>query len=120
MRRFIFLLLLLVGTLHTSENTKYGKMIIIYIEMNNCPWCERMDRELIDDTYYRRKIDNLYIFQRLKKESKDLPSFLRPKYYPTTYILSSDGERIVDELPGYMKADEFIDYVETLHDIEQK
>lgn len=117
-RLIITLFLLFTSTLYATENMKYGKMVLLYIEMSNCPWCERMDRELFEDSFNLSEMKKMYIVQRLKKESKALPSYIRPKYYPTTYILSSDGSKIVDELPGYMKAEDFLDYIETLYDIE--
>ncbi|MCH9813940.1 MAG: thioredoxin family protein [Epsilonproteobacteria bacterium] len=119
MKKFILtILLLLFSTLNAGENTKYGPMILLYIEMDNCPWCERMDRELFDDKFNYEELESMYIVRRMRKESRDRPTFIRPKYYPTTYILSSDGSTIVDELPGYMKAEDFLEYLETLHSIE--
>ncbi len=120
MKRFILLLLLCSNLLFSSENIKYGKMILIYVEMKNCPWCIKMDREVFDDNANLEKLEKLYFVKRLTKESKEIPTYIKPKYYPSTYILSSDGEKIIDELPGYMKAEDYIEYLEILVEVENE
>jgi len=120
MKRFILLLLLCSNLLLSSENLKYGKMILIYVEMNNCPWCMKMDSEVFNNSSNLEKLKKLYNVKRLTKESKEIPTYIKPKYYPSTYILSSDGEKIIDELPGYMKAKEYIEYLKLLVEVENE
>jgi len=35
-------------------------------------------------------------------------------------ILSSDGSVIVDELPGYMKAEDYLEYLQILKEVESE
>jgi thioredoxin-related protein len=116
-KAFLFLFLY-SSLLFSSENTKYGKMLLIYVEMKNCPWCMKMDREVFDNSDNLQRLEKSYFVKRLTKESAEIPTYIKPKYFPSTYILSSDGEKIIDELPGYMKAGDYLDYLKTLYEVE--
>ena len=120
MKRFILLLLLFSTLLFSGENTKYGKMVLLYVEMKNCPWCIKMDKEVFDNSANLEKLKKLYCVKRLTKESLEIPTYIKPKYYPSTYILSSDGDKVIDELPGYMKAEDYIEYLEILFEVENE
>jgi hypothetical protein len=86
--------------------------------MDNCPWCKKMDREVFDDSSNLNDLQKSYKIKRVKKGSSDIPSFIQTKYYPTTYILSSDSSKVIDELHVYMKAVEYLDYLKTLYEVE--
>ena len=94
------------------------KMIILFVKAKNCQWCNKMDKESFKNRESLDKITKLYRVKKVIKGDQLLPSFIHPKYYPTTYILSSDSKKLIDELPGYMKNIDFISYIEELYDIE--
>ncbi len=115
MKRALFSLLLLFQTLYA---TTPPKMILVFTEMVHCPWCHKMRRETIDEPSALKEIQKYYIITKITRESGDIPLFLHPKYYPTTYILSWDGSRIIEELPGYMPKGHFLEYLEELYEVE--
>jgi thioredoxin-related protein len=80
----------------------------------------KMDREVFDNSDNLKRLEKLYFVKRLTKESAEIPTYIQPKYYPSTYILSSDGEKIIDELPGYMKAEDYMEYLELLVEVENE
>jgi thioredoxin-related protein len=96
------------------------KLILLYVEMKHCPWCHKMDRETIDNPIYLKELKKHYILAKISKESGDMPLFIAPKYFPTTYILSSDGSEILDELPGYMQSQRFVQYLQELYEVEMQ
>jgi len=117
----IFLLTLLFFlSLNASPIPDDKKLIIVYMEMEHCPWCHKMNRETMDNPKYKAQYEKEYILAKITKESGDTPLFLFPKYYPTTYILSSDGSQVLDELPGYMASERFVDYLHELYTVEMQ
>jgi thioredoxin-related protein len=94
------------------------KMILLYVEMENCPWCKKMSSEIFEDSSNFTKLQKLFEIKRVKKGSMDIPPFIKTKFYPTTYILSSDNSKLIDELPGYMRAEDYLDYLQTLIEVE--
>ncbi len=79
-----------------------------------------MDREVFDNEANLNQLKKNYHVQRLRKCLGNVPSNIEIKYYPTTIILSSDGTEIIDELPGYMKAEDYLDYLQTLKEVESE
>jgi thioredoxin-related protein len=119
MRKFLLLIVTLLPLFATSIPDD-KKLILLYVEMEHCPWCHKMDRETIDNPTYLQEIEREYILAKITKESGDMPLFITPKYYPTTYILSSDGSQILDELPGYMQSKRFVQYLQELYEVEMQ
>ena len=115
MNKLIILLLLLAQLLSANE-----KMILLYVEMDYCPWCKKMDREVFDIEKNLNELQKNYTIKRVKKGNIEIPSFIKTKYYPTTYILSSNEDKLIDELPGYMKAEDYIKYLEILVKVESE
>lgn len=118
LKRVILLLFLTTVSLFSAVTQKHDKMILLYVEMDNCPWCKKMNREVFDDSSNLNELQKLYEIKKVKKGSIYIPTFITTKYYPTTYILSSDGKKVIDELPGYMKAEDYLDYLKTLDEVE--
>jgi len=119
MKHILFTLFLLLN-LQATPIPDDKKLIIVYMEMEHCPWCHKMNRETMDNPKYKALYEKEYILAKITKESGDVPLFLSPKYYPTTYILSSDGAQVLDELPGYMASERFVDYLQELYDVEMQ
>ena len=110
------IILLLNISAKSLEDEK--KLVLVYIEMEFCPWCVKMDRETLDNEAALKKIKEHFLVAKIKKESGNMPLFLNPQYSPTTYILSPDGSKIIDELPGYMEKKRYLDYLQLLYEVE--
>ena len=120
MKKALLSLLLTLTSLFAQANGGESKLAMIFVYQDGCGWCEKMEREIFDDPKKMAKIAKHYSFQKLNKTDPALPAFLHPNFFPTTYILSPDRKRVVDELPGYMKPDQFLDYVNELYDVEMR
>jgi len=116
----LLLSLFILLNLSASPLSDEKKLIIVYIEMEHCGWCKKMDRETIDEPRSLAIIEKQYLLAKIKRESGDIPLFLHPKFFPTTYILSSDGSQVLDELPGYMQNGRFLEYLNDLYDVENQ
>ncbi len=119
MKKIIFLAFMISISI-INLYAQNSKLTLIYIEMEHCPWCHKMDREVFDNNEIVKNLQQMYNIIKLKKGSKELPEFLHPRFYPTTYILSEDNKKLIDELPGYMKVTDFTEYLHDLYEIETK
>ncbi len=124
MKKIIITILLTIFALNTyamkdiPQIDQKDKMIVLFVKTKNCQWCKKMDKESFKNRDSLDKITKLYRIKKVIKGDQLLPSFINPKYYPTTYILSSDGKKLIDELPGYMKNRDFVSYLEELYNVE--
>ena len=109
---------LLYSSLFAQNIPDDEKFILVYTQMEHCPWCHKMNRETIDNPLYKSQYGTRYILAKITRESGDIPSFLEPTYFPTTYILSPDGSKILDELPGYMPSKRYVEYLQDLYEVE--
>ena len=115
--RFLFSLFLLfqLSTAVFAQNSP--KLQLLFMEMEHCPWCHKMNEEIFDNPKIRKKLDTMYIISKKLRDAENLPEFVKPRYYPTTYIISPEG-KLLDELPGYMEQTRFLDYLTELYELE--
>jgi len=113
---FIFLTLIYFTTTIYAVNN--NKLQLIYMQMNHCPWCHKMNKEIFENPQIHAKLAKMYTIIKKYRGDKDLPAFIQPRFYPTTYILSADGKKLLDELPGYMESADFVDYLVELYKLE--
>ena len=114
----IFLILLITISLWAKEPVKKEKLVMIFTHMNHCGWCEKMQKETMDNKEALKEIKKNFMLAKIKKESGNMPSFLTPELFPTVYILSSDGSKVIEKMEAYMKKDKFLKYTKTLYEIE--
>ncbi len=118
MKRYLIVILLTVTTiLHAAPKPR---LQLLYVEMEACPWCHRMNAEIFENPKIASKLAAMYEIKKRYKGAPDLPAFAKPRYYPTTYILSPDGKKVLDELPGYMEPGRFLDYLQELYALENE
>ncbi len=115
-----FLLLMLTLSLCASSPTPKDKLILVYIEMQHCGWCKKMDREIMDNTPAQEQLAQGYHIARIVKERGNIPSFLHPAIFPTTYILSPDGTKVIDKIEGYIQKSRFVNYLLELYEVESQ
>ncbi len=98
---------------------KDKKLILVEISKENCPYCVALEREVFEDAEKLKEIKKRYVIVKLKKGKDEIPSFLKAKYYPYTYLLKSDGT-VVDEIPGFLKSSDFMEFIEEVYKQEKK
>lgn len=93
---------------------KEHKLLLIELEMESCPYCERMDKFVLSKDDVKKLIDEQYIFIKLDINKEVIPEHLTSRMTPTFYFLSSDGENIIEEIKGVPSKSDFINYLNTV------
>ena len=70
-----------------------------------------MDREIFQNKAILKKIEKEYKVIVLNRDFDDIPPMLRVHFFPTTFILNEDMTKIEDELLGYQKPSDFLEYL---------
>jgi thioredoxin-related protein len=96
-----------------------GRQVMIFAYTDSCPYCRKMEYTTFKDQYIIDFINDNFIFtsQKVIKnqngrgyvfKDKRVPSYLNPRYIPTTYIIDPQGEEEVRRLTGYKSPYKFI------------
>lgn len=99
---------------------KEKKLILLTVESESCPYCIKMRKDTFEVKKYRQKIAKQYIHVIIYDKDKALPDALYVKYLPTNFILSPKELRIIDEFPGYITPDHFIELLEEVYSQEHQ
>jgi thioredoxin-related protein len=93
---------------------------MIFAEMERCQWCKKQKKEVFENEKVLNELKKRYIIARIKLESGDFPSFIRPTLFPTTYTFDIETLKEVDEVEGYMRGDKFLKYFINSYDAEME
>ncbi|HHH37391.1 MAG TPA: DUF255 domain-containing protein [Epsilonproteobacteria bacterium] len=111
MKTILFLSLML-STLLVADGKVTPKPLMLFVKMEHCQWCEKMQHEIFDNKELVQALRKKYDLVQITAESGNLPDFIKPRYFPTTYLLSPDTLEILDSLPGYRKKEKFLRFFE--------
>lgn len=82
------------------------KGIMVFIEADNCPYCERMKEEVLEQSYISNALKN-FIPLKLNINSKDAKKHFSGAYVtPTTYFITAD-KKMLEEMVGYTNEEFF-------------
>ena len=93
------------------EAKKEHKLLLVELEMESCPYCERMEKFVLSKDDVKKLINEHYIFIKLDINKEVIPEHLISRMTPTFYFLSSDGENIIEEIKGAPSKSDFINYL---------
>ncbi|MDD2384925.1 MAG: thioredoxin fold domain-containing protein [Sulfurospirillaceae bacterium] len=99
---------------------KEKKLILLTVESDTCPYCLKMKKTIFNVKKYSQKIGKHYIHIIINVQDQALPSILHAKYLPTNYILSPKKLHIIDEFPGYMEPEHFLELLDEVYRQEVK
>ncbi len=123
----LFVALLSLTTLHASfleeESAKAiqeKKLILVNIVSENCPYCKQMQKEVFNNTTYRKQIDQKFILVTIDQMNPSLPSDLHTPYTPANAILSPKRHAIIEGYTGYMDPASFMNVLESAYKAEFK
>ncbi len=102
-----------------SQAQDDDKLVLIFTHMDYCQWCKRMMRETIDYKPSRKEIEKMFMFAKIKRESGNMPSFLHPELFPTTYILSTNGDKILYEIDAYQSRENFLKEIKEVYELHK-
>lgn len=127
MIKLIFLILFSIqflnaGFLDTESKkaVKEKKLILLTVKSEFCPYCIKMKKDVFDTPKYSEKINKKYVHVEINRDDPLLPSSLHVKYVPTNFILSPHKLEILDEFPGYIQPEHFIELLDEVYRQEVK
>ncbi len=112
MNKLLMVPIFILSFLNASD-----KLVIVFATEDGCGWCKRMKMETINYKPSLKKIKKNYLLAKIDKESGNMPSFLKPEFYPTTYILSSDGSKVIETIVGYQSRKNFLKEINDLYEV---
>jgi len=87
------------------------KLLLVELEMESCPYCEKMDKFVLSKDDVNKLIEEHYVFIKLDINKEVIPEHLTSRMTPTFYFLSSDGESIIEEIKGAPSKSDFVNYL---------
>ena len=113
----------------SMEAEDSGKVLVIYVTMEGCPYCAKLEAELLTSAYNKGELDIVH-FVELEWADRKITDFdgsrvstasFMEQYgvvvTPTVLFLGSSGEELSARLVGYQSEDFYWQYL--LNGIEQ-
>lgn len=108
--------------LSAVESVEAGKVLVVYVTMEGCPYCAKLEAELLLPALRRNELDDAYFVElswthetivNFEGEHETASSLLQ-KYgvsvTPTMLFLGPDGEQLVSAVVGYQSEDFYWQY----------
>ena len=114
--KVLLLLLLSLDMLFATYISDEKKLLMIVVEKQNCPWCHKLDKEVFSNPQVLAKLKKRFFITNITIESGNLPLFVHPKYFPTTFVYTQDGTELIDSLVGYRTKEKFLKFFDTSYD----
>jgi thioredoxin-related protein len=111
--KILYLWVFLASLLSATPLAEDKKLLMIFVEMKQCQWCHKMREEIFDNPAVLNRLKERFYVVKISKESGNLPHFVHPKYFPTTYLFSQDGSELIDSLAGYRTKEKFLKFFDT-------
>lgn len=102
------------------EAIKEHKMILLTIESESCPFCQKMKQEIFENSSYRKVIDQHFIFVAKHAEDPTLPPLFRTPMLPANALLMPKTKEIVEAYTGYMEPKMFMSLLEKVYQEQMK
>lgn len=106
---------------HNYENAiakakKSNKRVLLYLKSGYCPWCHKMEKEILHNKKITKFINDNYIFLTLDKDNDEYPKQFFSDIVPTTYLIDPTSQDKVHTMYGYVKVPVFIDELSFYND----
>ena len=98
------------------EAKQTNKKVLLYLKSNFCPWCHKMEKDILNNMKVRKFINNNYIFLKLDKDNGKYPKEFFSDIVPTTYLIDPNGQEKIHTMYGYVKVDIFVDELDFYND----
>jgi thioredoxin-related protein len=99
-----------------NEAKQSNKRVLLFLKSGFCPWCHKMEEEILESSEVTKFINNNYIFLKLDKDKDDYPKKFFSDIVPTTYLIDPIYQEKVHTMYGYVKADIFVDELDFYND----
>ena len=85
-----------------------NKAIMLKLTADNCKYCIKMDKEVLEDNEVKQLLNANFITVSINVDKEDLPLNLKRTTTPT-FIFVDKNEKITSKLPGSWDKKDFID-----------
>jgi thioredoxin-related protein len=92
-----------------------NRLLWVYVEMQNCPWCEKMHKEIIESGFYERRLGKTYALEILSKEEAKECGF-DVQFFPTSILIDPSTNELLDEFGGYMRPADFLELLTIVYE----
>ena len=93
---------------------KSKKIIMVDIVRTGCHYCERMNKEVLQDPEFSKWLDKRFISARINLDTEKLPKGMHIDFTPTFYFLNAQG-KVLKKVPGSWTIQDFRDLTEKIH-----
>ena len=93
---------------------KSNKIIMVDVVRNGCHYCEKMDKQVLQNPKFSKWLDKRFIIARINLDKEKLPKGMYVDFTPTFYFLNTKGE-ILKKIPGSWSIQDFKDLTEKIH-----
>jgi thiol-disulfide isomerase/thioredoxin len=92
-----------------AKAKKENKPLMIFMTTTYCPWCRKLESQVLSKEKYHATIMQRYIPLMLNYDEKKFPEkFLKEKMTPTLYIVNAKSEKIEEKFVGFNNRDAFL------------
>jgi len=92
-----------------------NRPLLVMAVSKGCRWCDKMKEETLSNPKVAKKLEKYIMVQADREtpsERKQLPEF---RHVPIVFFMTPEKE-VVDNLRGYFKANDFLDYLNEMDD----
>jgi hypothetical protein len=102
------------------EAIKEHKMILLTIESEACPFCQKMKHEIFEVKTYKEQIDKHFIFVSKNANDPSLPAVFRTPMLPANALLMPQTQEIVEAYTGYIEPKMFMSLLDKVYQEQMK
>jgi thiol-disulfide isomerase/thioredoxin len=93
---------------------KEGKNLMVFMTTSYCPWCRKLENQILSQEHIDSKIKKNHIPVMLNYDKKKFPKKLgKIGVTPTLYIVNAKTEKIEETFIGFSSRSEFLHYLKT-------
>ena len=97
---------------------KENKVVMLFIESNNCAWCTKMKKRTLNNELVLKKIKSFVSVKAKRKDINAIKSLPKVKYVPTVFFLTPD-KKIIEKVTGYFEVEDFLSYIDDVENYKK-
>ena len=92
-----------------AKAKKAHKPLMVFMSTSYCPWCRKLEGQILSKEHIDKKIHEKYIPLMLNYDEKKYPEALsKIRITPTLYIVDSESGKIIESIVGYNNRSAFL------------
>ncbi|SFV52405.1 hypothetical protein MNB_SM-7-1252 [hydrothermal vent metagenome] len=92
----------------TAKALKEKKLLFVLYVKDGCPFCSRLEEEVLTDRHVRAYIDKHFVPTIINEYDKGYPKFLYSSFAPISYIIYPKTDKVLKRIVGYMEVDQYL------------